>query len=191
MNTLTFKKLGLLAAVSAGALAAAPAWSATAACGSGSTISTAQVDTAATCQSWGAVPAQAPNTGSVNEIWGVATTIDYKVGNMDLVSFNNQLVGPALNNSEPFQSPLQIANLNPALSYLVFLYETSSAGRDWMVVTALGQAIIDGLEYVEATSQGTAKYEIRVFSVVSSPSTLALLSLGLAGLAVMRRKSVR
>lgn len=191
MRKLVINKLVPIAAVAALA-AAGPAQAGTAACGVAPDLSLAQIETTATCQSWGYLLSgdSTPDT----QTWGVNTTVGEAGsggGELSLLSFGGDTYSKIVSKPIPQGTITYSTNILDAATYLLFVFETGNLRRDWMVVTALGSELKAGIDYVEADKTGTAKYDLSIFSLnpVSSPASLALLSLGLAAAALMGRRS--
>jgi PEP-CTERM motif len=132
-------------------------------------------------------------------------TIAGGIGNSDITVFNGFNLANALCGPDPFQTTGTFGEdcrrgvLSAASSYLVYVFETSRNAGDpaWVLASATGQALLAGVDYLENSLTGAAKYKIYVdpregqctanCNPVPVPSSIALLALGL--LAIARKRS--
>jgi hypothetical protein len=158
-----------------------------------------QIEDTATCVisgSYSALPASFNN--------GVTSlTIAGGIGNSNITVFNGTNLAAALCGPDPFQTTGTFgercgATLSALSSYLVYVFETSRNSGDpaWVLAAATGQALINGVDYLENSLTGAAKYKIYVdpregqcqvnCNPVPLPSSIALLTLGL--FAILRKR---
>jgi hypothetical protein len=148
-----------------------------------------QIDSTAPCLISGTYGNTLGNPGGFTS--GPTTvTLGGSLGSTSLATYNGLTLGASLCGN-PFQTVgtfgSNCTGLTAANSYLVFLFETSGATRQFAVASATGALLTAGIPYQESTSQGVAKYDIYAIprAAVPVPATLALLGLGLLA---MRRK---
>lgn len=148
-----------------------------------------QIDSSAGCQISGTYNNTLGNPGGFTS--GATTvTLGGSLGNTSLATYNAVTLGSSICGN-PFQTAGTFGNdctgLAAGTNYLVFLFETSGSTRQFAVATATGSLLSAGIQYLESTSRGVAKYDVYALprTNVPLPATIVLIGLGLFA---MRRR---